>query len=470
MRRFIIIVVVIAAVAAGAYFLIQRNQAQQQAAAMANLQTVQAKRGPLTATIGATGTVRANQTALLNWQTTGTVEAVQVEMGEEVETGEQLANLKKTSLSQSIILAEAELIDAQQALEQLLEPASQLVLAEAQQTIADAEKAVRDAEYRLSGLQTSADQADIDAAKATVVILKDRLDKAQERFAPYENKAEDNIIRANLQAAVAQAQQEYDAAVRRLNNLQGTASELNISIAQADLDVAQASFEDAQERYDELLNGADLEDIQRAETRIAAIEATLGLPVIEAPFNGKITRIETKVGDQVNVGTLAFRLDDLSHMLVDVGITEVDINQVQLGQEALLEFDGIPGKQYQGIVVEIDPVGTVNQGIVEFTVTIEISEPDASVKPGMTAAVNIIINQLEDVLVVPNRAVRIQNGERIVYVLENGQLQPVVVILGVSGDTESEVLDTELQVGDEIVINPPQTIEFGGGPPPFVGN
>lgn len=157
-------------------------------------------------------------------------------------------------------------------------------------------------------------------------------------------------------------------------------------------------------------------------------------------------------------------------MLVDVGVTEVDINQIEPGQDALLQFDGIPDQEYQGVVVEIDPVGTVNQGIVEFTVTIEISEPDEAVRPGMTAAVNIIINQLEDVLVIPNRAVRILDGERVVYTLENGQLNPVVVVLGVSGDTMSEVTNTSLQVGDLIVLNPPQTFDFGGGPPPFVGN
>lgn len=470
MRRFIIIVIVLAVIGAGAYYLIQRNQEQQQATALANLQTVSAERGPLTATIGATGTVRANQTGQLAWQTTGTVAEVLAQVGETVEADQELANLKKTSLAQNLILAEADLIDAQQALDDLLEPASQLALAEAVQAIADAEKAVRDAEYRLNGLQTSADQTDIDSAEATVIILRDRLEKAQKDFRPYENKSEDNIIRANLQAALARAQQEYDDAVRRLNNLQGTASELDVSIAEAELEVAQASLEDAQEHYDELLNGANQEDILRAETRINAIEATLNLPTIEAPFNGTITRVETKVGDLVTAGTPAFRLDDLSHMLVDVGVTEVDINQIEPGQDALLQFDGIPDQEYQGVVVEIDPVGTVNQGIVEFTVTIEISEPDEAVRPGMTAAVNIIINQLEDVLVIPNRAVRILDGERVVYTLENGQLNPVVVVLGVSGDTMSEVTNTSLQVGDLIVLNPPQTFDFGGGPPPFVGN
>lgn len=468
MKRFIIIVLILAVLGAGGYYLFQRNQQRQQEELMNNLQTVSVERGSLTATIGATGVVRANQSALLTWQTSGTVENVYVETGDTVEVGDLLSDLKKTSLSQNIILAEAELIDAQKALEDLLEPATNLVLAQTIQEIVNSEKAVDDAEKRLNGLQTTADQSDIDAAEATVVILKDRLDKANKAFRPYENKSEQNVIRANLQAAVAKAQQEYDNAVVRLNNLQGTASATDLAIAEANLELEKARLTDAQERYDTLLNGADQDDITRAKTQIAAIQATLNLPKIEAPFDGTITSVDTKVGDQVNPGSLAFRLDDLSHMLVDVGITEVDINRIQLGQDAILQFDSIPDEEYRGVVVGIDPVGTVNQGVVEFTVTIELTDPDEAVKPGMTAAVNIVINQLNDVLMVPNRAVRIQNGDRVVYILENGQLEPVVITLGVSSDTMSEVLDTELVEGDLVVLNPPQVFEFGGGPPPFV--
>lgn len=468
MKRFIIIVLILAVLGAGGYYLFQRNQQRQQEELMNNLQTVSVERGSLTATIGATGVVRANQSALLTWQTSGTVENVYVETGDTVEVGDLLSDLKKTSLSQNIILAEAELIDAQKALDDLLEPATNLVLAQTIQEIVNSEKAVDDAEKRLNGLQTTADQSDIDAAEATVVILKDRLDKANKAFRPYENKSEQNVIRANLQAAVAKAQQEYDNAVVRLNNLQGTASATDLAIAEANLELEKARLTDAQERYDTLLNGADQDDITRAKTQIAAIQATLNLPKIEAPFDGTITSVDTKVGDQVNPGSLAFRLDDLSHMLVDVGITEVDINRIQLGQDAILQFDSIPDVEYRGVVVGIDPVGTVNQGVVEFTVTIELTDPDEAVKPGMTAAVNIVINQLDNVLMVPNRAVRIQNGDRVVYILENGQLEPVVITLGVSSDTMSEVLDTELVEGDLVVLNPPQVFEFGGGPPPFV--
>jgi HlyD family secretion protein len=467
MKRAVIVIIILAVLGAGGYFLYQRNQQQQQAELMNSLQTVAVERGPLTASIGATGVVRSNQSANLSWQTAGTVEEILAQVGDEVSTDDLLAFLKKTSLQQNIILAEAELIDARQNLEDLQKPASELDLAQAREAILTAEKAVEDAEKRLNGLQTSASQADIDAAASAVVIAKDRLDRAQKAFRPYENKDENNIIRANLQSALAQAQQNYDAAVRRLNNLRGTASATDVSLAQADLEVSQARYADAQETYDTLLNGADADDIQRAETRIAAIEATLNQSQILAPFSGTVTEVDSKKGDQANPGIRAFRIDDLSRLLVDVGVSEVDINRIQPGQEATLIFDGIPNQDYKAVVVGIDPVGTNNQGIVEFNITLEIVEPDNAVRPGMTAAVNIIINQLEDVLQVPNRAVRIVDGERVVYILKNGELVPVPITLGVSSDLNSEVLNSELAAGDQVVLNPPQVFSTDG-PPPFV--
>jgi HlyD family secretion protein len=112
-------------------------------------------------------------------------------------------------------------------------------------------------------------------------------------------------------------------------------------------------------------------------------------------------------------------------------------------------------------------VGNIVQGVVEFTVTIALNDADEAVKPGMTAAVNIVVNQLENVLLVPNRAVRVREGQRVVYVMDNGALQAVEITLGASSETVSEVIDGDLQVGDMVVLNPPTVFEQNG-PPPFV--
>jgi len=180
--------------------------------------------------------------------------------------------------------------------------------------------------------------------------------------------------------------------------------------------------------------------------------------------------VDVKPGDRVSMGTPAFRVDDFSHLLVDVDVSEVDINRVEVGQPVILEFDAILAAQYEGQVVEVAPVGNIVQGVVYFKVTIELLAPDEKVKPGMTAAVNIVVSQLENVLLVPNRAVRVVDGNRVVYLLKGGQLEKVDIELGASSDLYSEVVSGSLKEGDNVVLNPPSEFMTGDGPPAFMRN
>jgi HlyD family secretion protein len=134
-----------------------------------------------------------------------------------------------------------------------------------------------------------------------------------------------------------------------------------------------------------------------------------------------------------------------------------------------LNFDAALERAYQGEVIEIGMTGMVVQGVVNFEVTVELTDPDEKIKPGMTSAVNIVVSQIEDVLLVPNRAVRVKNGERVVYVLQEGMIEPIEVRLGVSSETHSEVIESVLKPGDLIVLNPPLVFDMTG-PPGFVGH
>ncbi len=514
MRKWIIGIIVVGIIAGAIYFF-GPFRAQGQAAATANMQTVPAEIGDLTATIGATGVVEANQSAVLNWQTSGTVDLINVQVGDHVSKDEVLAALEQTSLPQSVILAQADLVSAQKALDDLLnsqlqsaralqavEDAQQaledaqnpeLAQANAAEALAQAQKTVENAERTLRWAKSPASQSYIDEAEAQVTLAKDDLDKAKEKYKPYEGRPEDNVTRAALLAAMAEAQQVYDNAVRILNSLQGTASETDISVhaanlataqaqlleaqrewervkdgpSEADIALLEAQLEDAQREYQRVKDGPDPDDVAMAKARVAAAQATVNLARLVAPFDGALTTADSKPGDQVTPGTPAFRIDDLSHLLLDVQVSEVDINRIQKGQDVSLTFDAITNQEYQGVVSEVSPVGSANQGVVDFVVTVELVEPDEAVKPGMTAAVNVIVDQLNDVLLVPNRAVRVVEGERVVYVLVDGKPEPVEIKLGASSDTMSEVLESELKVGDPIILNPP-TVFDQNGPPPFV--
>lgn len=451
MKRFrnIVIIVLVLAAAGYAFYRWRVNQSNAQAS---TYQTVAAGRGDLTAQIGATGVVRSNQSAILAWQTSGIIDEVLVKTGQDVSAGQELATLKQTSLPQNVILAKADLASSQQALEDLTLNA-ELAKVKAMQDIVTFEQAVRDAQYTLDNFVTPTEQQGLSAVEA-VDKFKTELDKARTAFDPYKFLASSDATRQRLKEELDSAQSRYNAAVKRLKY------EFNLQVAQANLSKAQKD-------YYKWESGPDQKDIDVIEARVEAAQAALDLAHMTAPFAGAITGVHTKAGDKVSPGSISLQIDDLSHLLVDVRVSEVDINRISLDQEASISFDAILSKVYRGRVVEVDRVGTSNQGVVDFIVTIELSDADANVKPGMTAAVNIVVNQLKDILLIPNRAVRVKDGERVVYILKNNLPTPIVVQLGASSDTMSEVVGSELKVGDSIILNPPLVFE-GGGPPPFV--
>jgi len=430
------------------------------------LQTAVVVRGNLTATIGATGSVRAIQSATLIWQTSGTVDKVTVEVGEDVDQDQVLASLQLTSLPQNVILAQNDLQAADDALQDFYDSYGDLGIAQAQKTLADAQDALEAAQADYNNASHPGGQTNIDQAFANMVLAKDRLDKAREDYEPYANKPENNLTRANLLIRFTQAQQEYDSAVRVYNSYANPSNQTGIDVASAELALAKAQLAKAQRDYEKVLSGPTAQAQASAEARVAAAEATLKLATVEAPFAGTVTDAFSHEGDLVSAGVIAFQLDNLGHLLVDVDVSEVDINRVQIGQPATITLDAAPDTEYHGEVVAVAMAGAVDQGAVNFRVTVELSDADEFVRPGMTAGVNIVVTELQDVLLVPNRAVRIQDGKRVVYVLINGQLQPVAITLGASSETYSEVVGGDLQEGDTLVLNPPSFTFDPGQPPP----
>ncbi|HQV64228.1 MAG TPA: efflux RND transporter periplasmic adaptor subunit [Anaerolineales bacterium] len=410
-RRTWIIIGVIVVVALAAVFIFSTRGEP-----VSVFQTTKAERGNLVASVGATGSVRARQSAVLVWQTTGIVNAVNADVGTRVSRNDVLASLDKASLNQSIILAEADLTSAQKALEDLLNS---------------------------------------DTSRAEALRTLDKAEAAYEKAYNW---------RIQLNGKIDIKDYYYDNGVLKVKEYKGLASPETIADADEDLALKEAQLNDARRRYERLKDGADPAEVSAAEARIAAAQSTLNLAFIAAPFDGTITQAEPAVGDQASTGAVAFRVDDLSHLLVDVQVSEVDINTLSIGQTAALTFDAILGKEYHGEIAEVGQAGDNVQGVVNFTVTIELTDADELVKPGMTAAVNIVVQEVKDVVLVPNRAVRLVDAERVVFVLVNGIPQQVKVELGSSSDTMSVLVGGDLKEGDEIILNPPSVSgsPFGG--------
>lgn len=422
-NRVVLILVIVAVVA---FFVFQYNQSRN-TDATSQFQTAIVERGSLTATIGATGTVRAQQTAVLVWQAAGTVDVVNVKVGDNVPAGFVMAYLSKTSLPQSIILAEADLASAEKALDDLLNSDT----ARAQAVIA-----LRDAQEAYDKAYNWRRELDNDRITVKEIVYKKR----------------------------------FGITIPEIKEYKTWADETTKQIAQEDLELKQGLLADAQRELDRLTDG-NSEDIIAAQARIDAAQATINLARVISPFGGIVTESYPLSGDQVGAGATAFRLDDLSKLLVDVEVSEVDINSVSVGQPVELTFDAILGSEYHGEVVEVAQTGTSVQGVVSFKVTVELLDADASVKPGMTAAVNITVKEMNDVVLIPNRSVRLSDGNRVVYLLENGLPVKKTVRLGSSSETMSVIVGGDVNEGDSVILNPPA--EFGGpggGPGGGFGN
>jgi HlyD family secretion protein len=657
MRKIFITILILLVLGVIGFFGFRAIQSRRQANTISSLETVTASQGALTSTVGATGTVRPDQTAILAWETSGNVDQVFVQVGQFVTPGQALASLAQSSLPQNIILAQSDLIAARNAVTQLTNPdfitisnsekalaaaytsyqlaqtnltnaiitnqnandpalftswmdsktaldvaRNNLPLANASIDVQAYFQAAREASYlqvALTLAQASATDHPEDVLLAQKVAdlqiavqdsldeqnylqaglsldTIDRVNSLSDKLSAYEASTNDfigtvltnttntSVDLAQIEADIAQKQSSlittqstlddltnhrqgmngkrcddetiadyqdaYDLALNAYNFsghvansreyqlLQTAAANLTwctsvwseadiaaqdakIASAQAQIQLLQAqivadqtqmtdstssvyslaihlntvwtAYQDASQQLStavttlyELERSPNPDDLAAAQARLQAAQKAVDSLTLTAPFAGTITKVDIKPGDQVAPGSIAFRLDKLDRLLVDVQVSEVDINSIQVSQSVNLSFDAILDKQYKGLVSQVEPVGDVVQGVVEFSVTVELTDADELVKPGMTAAVNIVVDQITGALLVPNRAVRVVDGQRVVYILSNGKLQQVNVTLGASSDTQSQVTDGELKVGDQIVLNPPQDLFGlnGGGP------
>ncbi len=378
-------------------------------------------RGDLAAIISANGTVRARQSANLVWETSGVVETVEAQAGEKVSAGQTLAVLAQDSLPQSVILAEANLVTAQRALDDLL------------------------------------GSANTERAHAAIALREAQ--EAYEEAVEY-REALDHEVRYDLLNFIQRPNGKVK--VRGFSHVRYMPSEEQKAEADEEVALRKAEMDDAQRAYERLGGGPNPQEVAAAEARILAAKAVLEQAKIVAPFDGYITESLVQTGNRVRAGQAAFQLHDLSALLVDLKVSEMDINRVALRQKVTLRFEAISDKEYRGEVIEIATVpskdGSSDEaGGVNFRVTVEITDADGQVRPGMSAEAVIQVREVQEALLVPNRAIRLQDdGQRVVYLLrEGGLLEAIPVQLGVISDEFSEVISGNVQAGDLVVLNPP---------------
>lgn len=328
----------------------------------------------------------------------------------------------------AIAAAELELTSARQAIDELYEK-NELAAAQAAKSVADARDLVRDAERIHDSLSSPASQTDIDIAKSLVTLTDAAIEKAEKRFRSLLRKSEDNPKRAAVVLVISTLEKQHDLAVKRLNYLEGTADEITLAQAEANLELAQKSLEDARQQHDDLEQGPDPDALALARARLRVAEANLAaaqagptpeqlavaksqvevaraaIGVIEAqrqklklaaPASGVVLSRTVEPGEVAAPGAPLMTLAKLDDLKITVYIPEDRYGLIQIGQAAQVSVDSFPGRTFRARVVRVADQAEFTPRNVQteegrrttvFAVELAVDNPDGQLKPGMPADV-----------------------------------------------------------------------------------
>ena len=194
--------------------------------------------------------------------------------------------------------------------------------------------------------------------------------------------------------------------------------------------------------------------VQNAQTAVDTAKSNLDAAVLTAPTAGIVASIANQIGEFVsggNTNSAFIVLTSTNTMVLHGTIGEADIAKLKLGQVSNVTVDAVATAKMTGRIISLDPVATISQGVPVYGVDIAIDVPAEGVKAGMTGTANVILASKQNVLVVPNTAIRTVNGQRGVQVLKGGEIVDTPAQFGLSNDTLTEVT-SGLAEGDTIVI------------------
>lgn len=238
--------------------------------------------------------------------------------------------------------------------------------------------------------------------------------------------------------------------------------------AKMEFELAQLNFEAKLEQLQADVDKAEVE-VQRSEEKVKKAERELAQMTINAPIPGLVVYLEiwkggtmdkVQEGDSPWPGQGLINIPDLSEMIVNTTVSEVDASKVDTTQEVQIRLDAVPGKIYDGVVIKKSTLARRKESgskINVFDVEVSINNNDGQLKPGMSAAAKIIIERLDDIVSVPLEAIFEKSGETVVY-LKNKKQRTVTV--GRKNDIAIEIIDG-LDGDEEICLLDPTLDEQG---------
>jgi len=446
--------------------------------------------GDLTVTVSATGGIAPIRQVPLLFELVAPVRDVMVIVGQTVTTGDILATLETTDYETTLFDAQIALDLQQIAFDALTSPAREEDIAVAQASLTVAQASVN-AAYSTSLSQNTTQE---EIARLQVELAGNQLWQAQlQRDAALTASTLPLIDINNLPPQIVDnvPAEFLDDVVNNINGLLGgitpsvEASQFDVQLNQVGGSVAiaqsnyvaaqnrtldssvlsssQLALVQAQQTLDRLLNGAtpdDVElaeiDLQRARLAVNQAESLLNRTQLRAPFDGIIAQNNLTIGE-LSPNTLpAILIMDVSNFVVDLPVDETDVVAVQIGQRVTFTLDALPDAEITGVVERVSLTPTKIGTLVTYLVRVRVDETDAPIKVGMSVTARIATQELLDVVLVPNRYIRIDRATQSAYVTierAQGRFEEVQIEIGARNDRFTQVIAGVL-VGDVVVLLP----------------
>jgi HlyD family secretion protein len=371
-------------------------------ASAAQYMTAKVERGNLRNTVTATGTLQAVTTVQVGSQASGTISDLYADYNSVVKKGQVIAQLDPAVSKAQVDQAKANLQQAQASLQQ------------AKAAVANSRAGVSDAQARAQAASSTAqnNQAGVAGAQANVAVLKAQQDDALSYLQQQQALVKSGVVAQRdldvAETAYKTAQAKYDQGVAQLNQAvlsQQMAAGSGIASSQAQVQQSQAQVGQSQAQVQ-----AAQAQVEQAVAALQLAQVNLQHTTITSPIDGIVVSRDVNVGQTVAASLSAPELftiaNDLTKMQVIANIDQADIGLVENAKSVTFGVDAFPGKDFEGKIEQMRLNPQNVQNVVTYNVVIDVDNPDQKLKPGMTANLTITIDERNNVLKVPNAALR----------------------------------------------------------------
>ena len=339
----------------------------------ATFRLARVERGPVVSTVSSTGTLNAVITVQVGSQVSGQIKELSADFNSEVREGQVIARIDPENFEARVRQADAE-------------------VAVGRANVAIQQAAVERARAELENVRAALAAAKAQTEKAGVGVANAKRDLDRKQ-ALYKRAV---ISESHIEEAMA----VYDQAQAQFNSAeaQQQAQASLVGSRKAQLKMALAQVQHA------------LAQVKQREAALHNSKVDLEHTVIRSPLDGVVIKRSVDIGQTVAASlqapTLFTIAQDLRKMQVDTNVDEADIGRIQVGQRAIFTVDAFPGHEFNGQVEQIRKAPQTIQNVVTYTVVVSAENEDQRLLPGMTANVQIVIDERPDVLKVPNAALR----------------------------------------------------------------